>query len=57
LTQEQLEKATGLLQSHSSRLENGVHSPSSATLAKIAQETGKPMVFFDPNCQDEQEES
>ena len=54
LTQEALEQATGLPQSHISRLENGVHSPSSATLEKIAKATGKPMAYFDPCHQEEQ---
>ena len=49
LTQEALEKQTGLPQSHISRLENGVHSPSSATLKKIASATGKPLNYFDPS--------
>jgi DNA-binding XRE family transcriptional regulator len=54
LTQEELEQKTGLPQSHISRLENGVHSPSTATLEKIAKATGKPMTHFDPCHQDEQ---
>ena len=54
LTQEALEAATGLPQSHISRLENGVHSPSSATLEKIAKATGKSTAYFDPSHQDEQ---
>lgn len=53
LTQEALEAVTGLPQSHISRLENGVHSPSSTTLQKIANATGKPMTFFDPSDGDE----
>jgi len=53
LTQSELEAATGLPQSHISRLENGVHSPSSTTLEKIAAATGKSMPFFDPSHQDE----
>lgn len=54
LTQSQLEEATGLPQSHISRLENGVHSPSSSTLEKIAKATGQPMSFFDPCHGDDQ---
>jgi DNA-binding XRE family transcriptional regulator len=50
LTQESLAELTGLPQSHISRLENGLHSPSSATLEKIAKATGKPESFFDPSC-------
>jgi DNA-binding XRE family transcriptional regulator len=53
LTQEALEEVTGLPQSHISRLENGVHSPSSATLEKIAKATNKPMAYFDPSHQEE----
>ena len=49
LTQEALSSSSGLPQSHISRLENGVHSPSSITLEKIAKATGKPMTYFDPN--------
>jgi DNA-binding XRE family transcriptional regulator len=49
MTQEALEQATGLPQSHISRLENGVHSPSSATLEKIAKATNKPLSYFDPS--------
>jgi len=52
LTQSDLEKKTGLPQSHISRLENGVHSPSASTLAKIAEATGKPLSYFDPNHSD-----
>jgi DNA-binding XRE family transcriptional regulator len=52
LTQEALEQATGLPQSHISRLENGVHSPSSVTLEKIAKATNKPLSFFDPRDDD-----
>lgn len=55
LTQAQLEDATGLPQSHISRLENAVHSPSSLTLEKIAKATDRPMSFFDPSSSDEQE--
>ncbi|MDZ4821674.1 MAG: helix-turn-helix transcriptional regulator [Planctomycetota bacterium] len=47
LTQSELEQKTGLPQSHISRLENGVHSPSSLTLEKIANATNKPIGFFD----------
>jgi DNA-binding XRE family transcriptional regulator len=52
LTQEALEGVTGLPQSHISRLENGVHSPSSATLEKIAKATNQPVTFFDPSHQE-----
>jgi DNA-binding XRE family transcriptional regulator len=55
MTQDDLEKTTGLPQSHISRLENGVHSPSSSTLEKIAKATGKPVSFFDPCHRDDQD--
>lgn len=48
MTQAELEAATGLPQSHISRLENQLHSPSSSTLEKIAQATSKPLKFFVP---------
>jgi DNA-binding XRE family transcriptional regulator len=48
LTQSELEEKTGLPQSHISRLENGVHSPSSSTLQKIANATNQPLSYFDP---------
>jgi len=54
LTQQQLEEATGLSQSHISRLENGVHSPSAVTLKKLAAATAKPISYFDPTHQDDQ---
>lgn len=52
MTQAELEDATGLPQSHISRLENGVHSPSASTLEKIAKATGRPLSYFDPNQSD-----
>ena len=48
LTQSQLEEKTGLPQSHISRLENGEHSPSFATLEKIANALGIPVSEIDP---------
>jgi len=48
LTQEQLSLKTGLPQSHISRLESGKHSPSRATIEKIAAALGKPIAAFDP---------
>ncbi|OHB75234.1 MAG: hypothetical protein A2W31_11590 [Planctomycetes bacterium RBG_16_64_10] len=48
LTQQQLEEKTGLPQSHISRLENGEHSPSHATLEKIAKALNMPVTMFDP---------
>ncbi len=49
LTQEQLAEKTGLPQSHISRIENAKHSPSRATLEKIAAALNKPLEFFDFN--------
>lgn len=49
LTQEQLAERTGLPQSHISRIENAKHSPSRATLEKIAAALNKPLEFFDFN--------
>lgn len=48
LTQGQLEERSGLPQSHISRLENGQHSPSFATLEKIAGALGIPVTDLDP---------
>jgi DNA-binding XRE family transcriptional regulator len=49
LTQEQLAERTGLPQSHISRIENAKHSPSQATIKKIAAALGKQISFFDFN--------
>lgn len=51
MTQEDLERATGLPQSHISRLEAAVHSPSRATIEKIAKALKKPIAFFDPTAE------
>jgi DNA-binding XRE family transcriptional regulator len=48
MTQEELALAAGLPQSHISRLESGLHSPSHATLAKIAHALGISVKVFDP---------
>lgn len=48
MTQVELEIATGLPQSHISRLEAAVHSPSRSTIEKIARALGKPLSYFDP---------
>ena len=48
LSQQQLEERSGLPQSHISRLENGLHSPSFATLEKIAGALGIPVTDLDP---------
>jgi DNA-binding XRE family transcriptional regulator len=48
MTQDEVTQLTGLPQSHISRLENRQHSPSRATLEKIAAATKKPLSFFDP---------
>ena len=47
-TQQQLEERSGLPQSHISRLENGQHSPSYATLEKIAAGLGIPVSDLEP---------
>lgn len=49
LTQEQLAEKSGLPQSHISRIENAKHSPSRATIEKIARALGKPVELFDVN--------
>jgi DNA-binding XRE family transcriptional regulator len=49
LTQDELAKRTGLPQSHISRLETGKHSPSRATIEKIAAALGKSLSDFDPS--------
>ena len=48
LTQEELAERSGLPQSHISRLENRLHSPSRATLEKIAKALGRSVSDFDP---------
>ena len=53
LTQQQLAKKSGLPQSHISRIENAVHSPSHATLSKIADALGLPLSAFDPSASDD----
>jgi len=50
LTQEQLAERSGLPQSHISRLEKGEHSPSRATLEKIAKALNLPLGEFDPSA-------
>src|SRR5262249_30846685 len=50
LTQTQLAEKSGLPQSHISRLENGQHSPSRATLERIAAALGRPVSDFDPSA-------
>jgi DNA-binding XRE family transcriptional regulator len=47
LTQQQLADKSGLPQSHISRIENGIHSPSQATLGKIAAALDLPLSAFD----------
>jgi transcriptional regulator with XRE-family HTH domain len=49
-TQEQLAAESGLPQSHISRLEAGKHSPSRATLEKIAKALGVDVAVFDPSA-------
>jgi DNA-binding XRE family transcriptional regulator len=50
LTQGQLAEKSGLPQSHISRLENGQHSPSRATMEKIAKALDLPVSEFDPSA-------
>lgn len=50
LTQNQLAERSGLPQSHISRLEAGQHSPSHATLRKLAQALGVPVNELDPSA-------
>ncbi len=51
LTQIELSKKAGLPQSHISRLENGQHSPSFATLEKIAKALDIPISQLDPSAE------
>ena len=48
MTQEELAKRSGLPQSHISRLENGQHSPSHATVEKLAGALNVPISELDP---------
>ena len=50
LTQDELAAKAGLPQSHISRLEGAKHSPSGATLEKIAVALGVPVSQFDPSA-------
>lgn len=50
MTQEDLQKATGLPQSHISRLECGRHSPSHSTVLKIAKALGVEPSTLDPSA-------
>jgi DNA-binding XRE family transcriptional regulator len=50
LTQVELAEKAGLPQSHISRLEGGKHSPSRATLEKIAAALGVEVGVFDPSA-------
>ena len=49
MSQTQLAEASGLKQSHISRLEAGKHSPSHITLNKIAKAIGIPLTNLSPN--------
>jgi len=51
LTQTELSTRAGLPQSHISRLENGQHSPSFATLEKIAKALNIPVSQLDPSAE------
>lgn len=53
LTQEQLSERSGLPQSHISKIENRVHSPTSQTLTKIAKALGVSPKLFDPSMDDD----
>jgi DNA-binding XRE family transcriptional regulator len=50
LTQADLADRCGLQQSHVSRLESGMHSPSRMTIEKIADALSKPVSYFDPSA-------
>lgn len=50
LTQDQLAEASGLPQSHISRLEGGKHSPSRITLEKLAKALHVGVEVFDPSA-------
>lgn len=50
MTQHDLAVKSGLPQSHISRLETGTHSPSRATLEKIAHALGQPLSALDPSA-------
>ena len=52
LTQDQLAAKTGLLQTHISRLENGLHSPTYMTTEKLAKALGVRMCELDPSFDD-----
>ena len=51
LTQDQLAEASGLPQSHISRIENGKHSPSRTTLEKIAAALKVSLCQLDPSAE------
>jgi DNA-binding XRE family transcriptional regulator len=50
MTQTQLAKESGLPQSHISRLESGKHSPSFATIEKLAKALRVPVSKIDPSA-------
>jgi len=50
MTQDELAEASGLPQSHISRLEKGEHCPSHLTLEKLAKALHRPMGDFDPSA-------
>lgn len=49
MTQDQLAEKSGIPQSHVSRLETGLHSPSRKTLERISAALGKQLSDFDPS--------
>lgn len=51
-TQDELAARSGIPQSHLSRIENGVHSPSRKTVEKIAAALEVPVAEFDPSFDD-----
>lgn len=51
MTQESLASKSGLPQSHISRLESGKHSPSQATLRRIASALRVPLSALDPSAE------
>ena len=53
LTQSELAARSGIPQSHVSRIENGVHSPSRKTLEKLAAALEVPLSHFDPSNETE----
>ena len=53
MTQDQLSDASGIPQSHISRLERGEHSPTAKTIRKLAEAMGVDAKTIDPSAEDE----